>query len=123
MKDFNKRRRERHRTEPRIRLRGGAYRRAGIKGLEFDLPSYKDLPKCPKKCPILNIVLKVGKLKDSNGGGTDNSPSLDRIDNNKGYVKGNLQIISRKANQMKSNANFEEIEMLYKYMKKIKEKK
>ena len=123
MDDFNKKRRERHREEPRIRLRGGAYRRAGIKGLEFALPSYKDLPKCPKKCPILNIVLKVGKLKDSNGGGTDNSPSLDRIDNNKGYVKGNLQIISRKANQMKSNANFEEIEMLYKYMKKIKEKK
>ena len=123
MDDFNKKRRERHREQPIIRLRGGAYRRANIKGLEFDLPSYKDLPKCPKRCPILNIPLKVGKLKDSNGGGTDNSPSLDRIDNNKGYVKGNLQIISRKANQMKSNANFEEIEMLYKYMKKIKEKK
>ena len=123
MDDFNKKRRERHRAEPRIRLRGGAYRRAGIKGLEFDLPSYKDLPKMPKYCPILKTPFKVGALKGSNGGGTDNSPSLDRIDNNKGYIKGNLQIISRKANQMKNNANFEEIEMLYKYMKKIKEKK
>ena len=116
--DFNKKRRERHRLEPRIRLRGGAYRRARIKGLKFDLPTYKDLPKCPKKCPVLNIPLRVGKLKGSNGGGTDNSPSLDRIDNNKGYIKGNVQIISRKANQMKSNADFKDIERVYKYMKK-----
>ena len=121
--DYNERRRELHRMEPRIRLRGGAKRRAEKNGLEFDLSTYKDLPKCPKKCPILKINLIVGTSKDGKGGGTDNSPSLDRIDNNKGYIKGNVQIISRKANQMKNNANFEEIEMLYKYMKKIKEKK
>jgi hypothetical protein len=121
--DYNKRRRELHRLDPRIRLRGGARARAIENGLDFNLKSYKDLPKIPKYCPILNVSLKVGKLKNSKGGGTDNSPSLDRIDNNKGYIKGNVQIISRKANQMKSNANFEEIEMLYKYMKKIKEKK
>ncbi len=121
-KDYNQRRIELHRIEPRIRLRGGCRARAIKKGLDFDLKSYKDLPKVPKFCPVLGIPLICGKGKSFKGGGTDNSPSLDRIDNDKGYIKGNLQIISRKANQMKSNGNFKDIEMLYKYMKKQRRK-
>ena len=119
--NYNERRRELHREDPRIRMRGGAKPRAKEKGIEFDLPTYKDLPKCPDKCPILGIPLIVGSGKK--GGGTNNSPSLDRIDNNKGYIKGNIQIISRKANQMKNNANFEDIRRLYLFMKKQKSKK
>ena len=121
--NYNERRRELHREDPRIRLRGGARGRAIEKGIEFNLPTYKDLPKCPSKCPILRIPLIVGSDKNSNGGGTDNSPTLDRIDNNKGYIKGNIQVISRKANQMKSNADFEDIKKLYLFMKKQKSKK
>ena len=68
------------------------------------------------------IILKISLYVGDNVS-TDNSPSLDRIDNNKGYIKGNIQIISRKANQMKSNANLKEIEMLYNFMKKQKSKK
>ena len=117
--NYNIRRRELHRIDPRIRLRGGAQRRAKRKVIPFELPNYKSLPRVPKYCPILGIPLKVGKLKGSNGGGTDNSPSLDRIDNNKGYTKDNIQIISRKANQMKSNATLKEIGKLYNYMNKI----
>ena len=113
-----KRRRELHRKDPRIRLRGSAKERAIYKGIVFDIPSYKDLPEVPDYCPILGIPLYVGDNVS-----TDNSPSLDRIDNNKGYIKGNIQIISRKANQMKSNANLKEIEMLYNFMKKQKSKK
>jgi hypothetical protein len=66
----------------------------------------------PDKCPILGIELQfnTGKAKD-------NSYSIDRIDNNKGYIKGNIQIISFKANTIKNNANFKEIELIYKYMK------
>ena len=75
------------------------------------------MPKVPKYCPILEIPLYVG-TKTS----TDNSPTLDRIDNNKGYIKENIQIISRKANQMKSNANFKEIEKLYFFMLNIRRK-
>ena len=110
-------RRKRHMKDARIRLRGGARDRAIEKCIDFKLKSYKDLPKVPEYCPILDIPLYVG-TKTS----TDNSPTLDRIDNNKGYIKGNIQIISRKANQMKSNATFEDVEMLYKYMKKQRRK-
>ena len=121
--NYNDRRRELHRKDPRIRLRGGCYARAKKKGLEFNLPTYRDLPKVPKFCPILGIPLVVGASKDSNGGGTDNSPSLDRIDNNIGYIKWNIQIISRKANQMKSNGTLEDIKKLYLYVKKQKEER
>ena len=53
------------------------------------------------------------------GKSTDNSPTLDRIDNTNGYIKGNVQWLSRKANQMKSNATLKEIGKLYNYMNKI----
>ena len=108
-----KQRRKRHIKDPRIRMRCGARERAIKKNLDFELYTYKDVPEIPTHCPIYKIPLFVGTSV-----ATDNSPSLDRIDNDKGYVKGNLQIISRKANQMKSNGDFKDIEMLYKYMKK-----
>ena len=86
---------------------------SNYKGIVFNILSYKDLPKVPKYCPILDIPLYVGDKVS-----TDNSPTLDRIDNDNGYIKGNIQIISRKANQMKSNGDFKDIEMLYNFMKK-----
>ena len=108
-----KQRRKRHIKNPKIRIREGARVRALKKGIEFDIDTYKDVPEIPEFCPIYKIPLFVGK-----GVSTDNSPTLDRIDNNKGYIKGNIHIISRKANQMKSNGNFKDIKMLYNYMKK-----
>lgn len=65
----------------------------------------------PEVCPILGI-----KLEFNEGVCQDNSYSIDKIDPKLGYVKGNIQIISFKANTMKSNATLEEIEMLYKYL-------
>lgn len=54
----------------------------------------------PSKCPILNIELKHNNRKSAKY----NSPSLDRFDNNKGYIKGNIQVISYRANTMKGDA-------------------
>lgn len=60
----------------------------------------------PKYCPYLNLELKF------DGCTYDNSYyNIDRIDSSLGYVKGNVQIISRLANQMKSNATIEQLKM------------
>ena len=46
----------------------------------------------------------------------ENSPSLDRIDNEKGYIKGNIQVITNKANSMKNCATLDELKVFCKNM-------
>lgn len=58
----------------------------------------------PKICPILEVPIEIGTKDDY-----EYSPSLDRIDNSKGYVKGNVWVISKKANSMKNSASTEEL--------------
>ena len=60
------------------------------------------------KCPIMGTEFIRGEPRN-------NSPSLDRIDNDKGYVPGNIQIISNLANKMKHNATKEQLERFCKY--------
>ena len=50
----------------------------------------------------------------------DNSPNLDRINSQKGYVKDNVIFISKKANQIKSNGNLAEHELICKFLRKHK---
>jgi hypothetical protein len=78
--------------------------RAKRYGREFSLTA-RDVV-IPDVCPALGIplVIHVGR-----GGGRDDSPTLDRVDNEKGYVPGNVAVISAKANRIKSNATAEEI--------------
>jgi len=47
----------------------------------------------------------------------DNSPTLDRIDNTKGYTKDNIIIVSFKANTIKNSATIEELEKVLQYYK------
>jgi hypothetical protein len=58
----------------------------------------------PTHCPVLGIALTVGEGRCS-----ANSPTLDRIDSTRGYVPGNIIVISHRANTIKSNATLEEI--------------
>lgn len=60
----------------------------------------------PTHCPILGMPLAFTE------GESDWSPSLDRIDPTKGYVRSNVQILSWRANQLKRNASLEELEQL-----------
>jgi hypothetical protein len=46
-----------------------------------------------------------------------NSPSLDRINNNLGYVPGNVIVVSDRANRIKNNATIEELEKIVNYYK------
>lgn len=68
----------------------------------------------PEYCPILGVKLTRNKKKCQY-----NSYSLDRIDNSKGYIKGNVHVISFKANSMKNSGTIEELEKLLAYLKSL----
>lgn len=64
-------------------------------------------------CPVLGVPLswcvQSGKV-------TENSPTLDKIDPNKGYIKGNVQWISNRANRIKNDGTAEEHKLIAKWM-------
>jgi hypothetical protein len=66
----------------------------------------------PEICPIL--LIKMYRVPGQRQHGP--SPSLDRIDNTKGYVPGNVRVISYRANTLKNNMTFQQIERLYNYV-------
>lgn len=68
------------------------------KNLEFNLEE-QDI-KIPSVCPVFKVPFQHG---------TDYAASIDRIDNTKGYVKGNIQIISRLANSVKRNLSHDQL--------------
>jgi hypothetical protein len=67
-------------------------------------------------CPVFGIKLSWGVRK---GASSSNSPSLDKIKPELGYVEGNVAWISYKANTMKSDATLHEVESLVNWMKSI----
>ena len=67
--------------------------------------------KIPAVCPIFGEPLIPGS-KD-----IKYIPSLDRVIPNLGYVKGNVQVISFRANSKKKDATLEELKAILKYMK------
>lgn len=71
--------------------------RAKRLGILFDL-SKEDMI-IPKVCPVLGIPIARSLTK----GPRDGSPNVDRIIPSRGYVKGNVHIISALANRIKNN--------------------
>jgi len=94
-------------------------RRAKIKKLKhtIKLAEVKKLYPKDHKCPVFKTPLIFG------GGLNQFSPSLDRINNKKGYVKNNVQWISAKANTIKRDATADELYALAKYLKKQTKRK
>ena len=86
--------------------------RAKKGGLPFNL-EVKDII-IPEKCPMLGIKLESGRGKS---GLFDSSPTVDRIIPEKGYTKGNVQVISGRANRIKTNATADELMAVAKYCK------
>lgn len=85
-----------------------AKKRAIENKLEFNL-EVSDIV-IPEICPVLGI--KLERLEKRHAG----SPSLDRIDNTKGYIKCNICVISWRANALKKDATVGELLLISAYM-------
>lgn len=90
-----------------------AQRRAKKTGIEFDITA-DDLV-LPEVCPLLGITI------DAHSESSDHWPSLDRLDNTKGYVRGNVLIISYRANRIKSDATAAELQLMARNLFKLME--
>jgi hypothetical protein len=99
------------RNRPKTMI-GEARMRARAKGLPFNI-DLSDIH-IPETCPVLGIPLSLGT-----GRHVPSSPSLDRLIPELGYTKGNVNVISMRANMVKHNSTFEELEKVYKWVKKM----
>lgn len=100
-------------------LYNGAKARARRDSVNFDLTQDYIESIWPKdnKCPALGILLEISMSSKGHNAPKENSPSLDRLVPSKGYVRGNVCIISLKANQIKNNATAEEIQKVANWLK------
>jgi len=94
------------------KMLAGAQRRARSKDRDFNLDLNHIVELYVEICPVLGIEL----LWDNKGITRAGSPSLDRINNRNGYVKGNVQIISHRANSLKKDYLLIEWRKMEKYM-------
>lgn len=92
-------------SNPEKTLYTAAKQRAKKNNIDFDI-DIEDV-QIPLVCPILGI-----KIKHNNKGFQPGSPSIDRIDNTKGYIKSNIRVISNRANLLKRDAVIEELEKI-----------
>lgn len=113
-KRINKQRNDSSKKNPACYIFTGAKGRAKRKNIEFTI-TLEDII-IPEFCPILGVKLVPGYKNNYRY-----SPSLDRIDNTKGYIPGNVAVISCMANSMKNSATKEQmilfIKNIQKYMK------
>jgi hypothetical protein len=102
------RQKELRRQDPRNHMCHAAKYRAKRDDLPFDL-KYTDF-KIPEFCPVLGIPLVMGEGKHHS-----NSPTLDKIIPQLGYVKDNVIVVSHRANSLKSDATLEELKQIYEF--------
>lgn len=101
-------------TDPRRALLVGARSRASIRGMACTI-TVDDI-RIPECCPLLGIALKVSK-----GRLNPNSPSLDRILNEYGYVPGNVHVVSYLANAIKRDVSAVQLRRMADSLQKIEQ--
>lgn len=89
---------------PAIRLLQSTRQSAKLKELEHNITE-ADLV-LTEFCPYLGIKIDY----TAGNGKTMRKPSVDRIDPSKGYIKGNVEVVSSLANTMKNKANKEQLQ-------------
>lgn len=82
--------------------------RARTLGIPFNLEASS--LSIPERCPIFNTPLVwTDKI-------TNDTPSLDRLVPDKGYVSGNVTFISMRANRIKSDASLSDLQRIVEWM-------
>ena len=104
LKDWE--RAKRH-NNPEYYLWKSAKKRARDKQIDFDIEVSDVI--IPQFCPLLHIPIIH---RTGTGKAQPDSPSLDRLDNLLGYVKGNILVVSWRANKLKADAEFQELQRL-----------
>lgn len=101
-----------YRKNPAWSMIRRAKARAAKKGLDFDL-TLEDVTPLPEVCPVLGVPLRMS---------TDHRDpwtySLDRIDNSRGYVRGNVMVMSYHANRLKNDGTADEHEKIAAWMRR-----
>lgn len=103
--------------DPMATILSGARHRAKLKGLEFTI-TRADVP-VPERCPVLGIAMRSKLGEGSSRCERDTSPSIDRIDSTKGYVPGNVIVVSGRANRIKTNATVAELIAVADFYKRL----
>jgi len=103
----------RHRHENKLSmLIRSAKTRAKKKGIAFNIDaSHLSIP---SHCPVMGIKIEQNLSVISDG-----SPSIDRINNRRGYVKGNVIVVSVLANRIKSTATPDQILAVGNFYKRL----
>lgn len=100
---------------PRMALLSQAKGRAKDNKLPFNI-TINDIV-IPSTCPVLDIpIITAQDSEQIRSGPTDNSPSIDRIIPELGYIRGNVMVISNRANRIKGDGTLEEHKKIANYI-------
>ena len=99
-------RREIYRKNILVEMFDGAKRRAKTNNIPFTI-EIEDVI-IPTVCPVLGLPFSFDEK--------EMSPSLDKKINELGYIKGNVFVVSKRANRLKNDASIDEIRKILKYM-------
>lgn len=78
-------------------------RQADLRGIEFNVDQNDLEAVFTGKCALSNIDIVIGTMSVTDDKQELGTASLDRIDSNKGYIKGNIQWLHKTVNCMKNN--------------------
>ena len=110
-------RQDRHKNSPWYTMATMSKGRAKKQDLPYDIDAayLESIWPTGNKCPVFGCDFTISKKGESR----DSSPSLDRIVPELGYVKGNVIIVSLKANRMKNNGTIEDLRKVLDYYSNI----
>lgn len=94
---------------PEGRLWASSKSNARAKGIKHTIGIQHIRDLLPETCPYLGIVIDYRRASERGTLRAHDAPSIDRINSLRGYVPGNVQIISDLANRMKSDATVEQL--------------